>query len=239
MGASYGTASGVAKGAASGSMLGPIGTIGGALLGGIFSGRGQRDANQSNERIARENRAFQEKMSNTAIARRMADLKKSGLNPIFAGRYDASTPAGAMATMGNVGGAATEGAEKGANTGRTVAQARLIKTQTQNVAADTSLKLATANTQQSLDALYQGQANNLHAQLPTLTTGQETAVHLRDKARFEKEILQLRLPGVKTQEEFYKWINSAKAAEIAEASGGGGPLVLQAIKAYLAVNRGK
>lgn len=73
----------------------------GSLISGAASAFGQRSANKKNLAIARENRAWQERMSSTAHQREVKDLRKAGLNPILSamGGSGSSTPAGNTATM--------------------------------------------------------------------------------------------------------------------------------------------
>lgn len=63
----------------------------------------QADTNKQNLNIAREQMAFQERMSDTSHQREAEDLRKAGLNPILTanGGAGATTPSGASANMVN------------------------------------------------------------------------------------------------------------------------------------------
>lgn len=200
--------------------------LGSTLLGGAMSGSGQRDTNRDNERIARDNRKFQERMSNTAVSRRMKDLKKSGINPLLAGKYDATSPAGSIATMGNVGGAAVEGAKSGANIALTAKQGTLMKAQIQNVRADTAKKMSESGMIQSHEALFNAQTNTANVGLP----GVESANKL---AKANASIRRLEIPGVQAEHDLWKWLENADSGAIAKALGKSSGVAAQMIRFFM------
>ena len=103
----------------------------GDFFSGLFGYKGQKDTNVASAQQAQKQMDFQREMSNTAVQRRMADLKKAGINPILAGSKEASSPGGAMAPVGNKAQAALNLANSAQSLQNLKSQESVIKTQAQ------------------------------------------------------------------------------------------------------------
>lgn len=85
----------------------------GSILGGMIGKSSAKDTNAQNYQIAKENRDWQEEMSNTAYQRAAADMKAAGINPLMAAmKGGASTPSPSTPTMQDTGAAAISAGAK-------------------------------------------------------------------------------------------------------------------------------
>lgn len=127
------------------SFWGPIiGAVGGALVGGLFSQKGQQDANAANSAQSAAQMEFQERMANTAHQREVADLRAAGLNPVLSGTggMGSVTPAGAQAVMQNEDAGLAQGIGQAVGSGLA---AKRTREEIDNIEADTDLKRADRN----------------------------------------------------------------------------------------------
>lgn len=181
------------KGAAK-TVASNIPVIGGAVADYL----GTQSANKANKKQAREQMAFQERMSSTEVQRRTQDMIAAGLNPMLAAGMGASAPSGAKAEIESPTARAVNSAlaikQQNAALENMSAQTRLLEEQAKKTRAETVNTEISSNKlgldMNAVELQLQGLAQDIHRKIEEV---QLTAEQVR-RERMTNDQLQVMQP---------------------------------------------
>lgn len=168
-------------------MFGGLLEAAGSLVSSFLGYKGQKDTNETNMNLGREQMAFQERMSSTSYQRAVKDMQAAGLNPMLAySQGGASSPVGSMPQVQNAVSAGMASAAQASQTMQGIAQ--VVATLAQTDKTDAEAELIRRQTLPSELYGFQGWSNlyRSHAETRKLDTG----ANLDDANREVAEVLK-------------------------------------------------